>query len=465
MDFDVSTLGPCRKKVSVTISPDRIQEAFDKKYDEINDNVALPGFRRGRAPRRLLEKRFSDKLGDEVKEELVKAAMEQLVDDKKVEPLAAPEIDIEALELDPSSEMKFEFELVTKPEFETPKYAGLEVKVPPVEVTTEHEDNAIDDLRRRSATLENADTTVDDGDVLILDWEARDGDSIESQDTNVYYPFGRGVLAGFVVEGFDDQLRGKKVGAEATATVQVAADDPREELRGRELALTATLKEVKRYVLPEIDEAFLKQHDYDDADELRADMNKQLTRAMKRNQERDAETRLVDQIVDAVEIELPEEFVERELETWAQRKRMSLQVENVAEDEIAKAVDADADDAKSSIEQDMRKFFLLDRIADEEEIEATEADMSAAIQEMAMAYGRPFEEIAGSFRDPNRLSELRTMIRHRKARERMRTVAKIVEDASLAEPKKAAKKKAAKKKPAAKKKAAKKKAAKKKTAK
>ena len=379
------------------------------------------------------------------------------------------EIDLADLTVEPGKPIEFEFEMVTKPEFDTPTYKELEVKVPPIEVSDEEIDNGVDGLRRQKATLE----TVEDGevqadDILVIDWRAMDGDSVEARDDNAYHPWGRGVVAGFVAEDIDKQLEGKGVGAEAKATVQVAADDPREELRGRDLELQVTLKEIKRYVLPELDEAYLKELDYDDVDELRDDMKTRIRRAKERQRDSLAEHLLVDQLLDNVEINLPEHFVEQELEGWAQRQRLQMQMEQAEEGEIEKKIDAAREDTKAAIEKDMQRHFLLDRISKEEELDVSEAEMVQAIQEMAQAYGQPVEQIMQSFNDRGRLAELRAEIMHRKARALIRAAATQVEDPSMLDEKaetdggkkKAAKKKASKKKAAKKKKAAAKKSSK-----
>lgn len=464
MDFKVDTLGPCRKKIAITIPPERIGEEYDKKYGEINDSVAMPGFRPGRAPRKLLERRFSGKLGDEVKNDLIKAALEELFEKEKLEPLAPPDIDIEALELEPNEALEFDFELVTKPEFETPTYKDLEVKVPPVQVSTDEIDAAVENLLRRGATLESVDGgEVTDGDVLIVDWKALDGDSVEARDDNAYYPYGRGVIAGFVAEPIDEQLAGKKVGAEASATVRVSVDDPREELRDRELDLQVELKEIKRYALPPMDAKFLGKHDYDDEAEMREDMEKKISRAKARQRDGLAEGLLVDQLLDSIEINLPEDFVDREVENWSARKRMSLQMEKVEDEEISKQIEAARDDTKASIERDMQRHFLLERVADEEKLEVSEAEMMQAIEEIAAAYGHPVEQVIGQYRDQGRLAELQSQIRQRKAAEVMRLAAKLIDDPSMLDDDDAAPKSSSSKRPA--KKAAKKKSAKKKAAK
>jgi trigger factor len=481
MDFKVEPLGPCRKKVAVTIPAERVGEEYDKKYDEINEKVPLPGFRPGHAPRRLLEKRFATRLADEVKGDLVKAALEELFEDKSVQPLAPPEIEVDDLEVAPGQPLAFDFELVTKPEFETPTYKGLELKVPPVRVSDEEVDEAVDRLRRRSANLQTAEgAQVEEGDVLVVDWKAREGDSVEAHDENAYYPYGRGVLAGFVAPAIDEQLAGAKADARAQAEVEVAADDPREELRGRALQLEVHLKEVKRYVLPPVDEAFLKKHDFDDEAELREDTRKKLSRAKVRRRDAEAGRRLVEGLLDGVEISLPEDFVEKELAHWAVRKRVSLQMEQVEDEEISKRIEAARADTRSAIERDMQRHFLLERIAEEEGVTVGDADLMQAIQEIAMVYGHPVEQVAASFRDASRLAELQAEIRDRKAQTLVREAASLVEDEALedwapeagagpaakeAPPRKAGAKKAAAKKAPAKKAPAKKAPAKKAAAK
>ncbi len=429
MDVQVESLGPCRKKVAITLPPDRVREAFDKRYQEINESIVYPGFRKGHAPRRLLEKRFATSLGREVKEQLVEGAIKQILEEKKVDPIEAPHVDVEALELQPDAPFSFELELVVKPEFETPEYKGVALEVPRVEVAEAEIQAAVDAIRRRDAKLTTAGEgePLEKSDIAIVDWEAKDGESVVAHDQNVYYPLGRGVLAGFVVETLDAALLGKAPGAKAEATVHVAADDLREELRGKELHLEVELKEVKRYALPPVDEGFLKRHDYDDETEMRAELEKRIRRVKTRNRDQAGEARLLDQLVSGLDISLPEPFVERETERWARRLRMQLEVEGVPEEEIAKRVESGRTDAQAAVENDMRRWFLLDRIAEAEDVSVPESELAQAVQEIASVYQRPEEEVLASFRDGSGLLELETQIKHRKTRELLYREAKVTE--------------------------------------
>ncbi len=144
-----------------------------------------------------------------MKQKLVEAALERIVEEKKVDPLRAPDLDVEALELEPEKPFEFEFEVVTRPEFETPAYKGLEVEVPAVLVTDADVDKAIEGLRRSEAVLQTVDDAkVEEDDILVVDWKARDGDSVEAHDDNAYYLYGRGVLSGFVADGLDEPSKG-----------------------------------------------------------------------------------------------------------------------------------------------------------------------------------------------------------------------------------------------------------------
>jgi FKBP-type peptidyl-prolyl cis-trans isomerase (trigger factor) len=145
--------------------------------------------------------------------------------------------------------------------------------------------------------------------------------------------------------------------------------------------------------------------------------------------EQEAEERLVEQMLGAVPMSLPPDFVEREIESWAARRRMAAQMQGVAEEEVAKQIDAGRADAKTQIEHDMRRFFLLDRIAAAEGIEASKEEMMQAIEEIAASYGHPVEDVLATFRDQGRLAELRSQIRHRKVKEVVRKAASLVETA------------------------------------
>lgn len=433
MDFRIETLAPCRKKIAVTIPSERIRAEYDKQYGEINQSFALPGFRKGHAPKKLLERRFAARLVDDVKESLVRAALQELVRDQKVEPLQPPSIDLPALTLEPGKPLAFEFELTTRPEFATPTWKGLEMRVAPVVVTPGEVEAAVEALRRREARLETApEGVVGDEGVLVLEWKALEGDTVLAEDASAYHMLGRPTLAGFPAEEIDAGLRGRKAGATAEARVRAGDEDPREELRGKDLRLVVSLREVKRYVLPALDATFLSKHDYDDEAEMRKDMERQVQRGKTRERDRAAEEELVSALVAGVRFDLPKEIIDQELESWSRRRRAELEGEGLAGPALEAKVAEGAAGARAEIEADMRRFFVLDRIANEEGLEVPDAEVVQALQEVAAAYGRPVEEVLQAYRSGGRIEELRSTLRHRKVREAVRRAAHVVETAPAA---------------------------------
>jgi len=430
MEFHVETVGPCRAKVRVTVPEKRIREEFDRQYDEINKSVALPGFRPGKAPRRLLEARFSRKLSDEVKVKLVEAAFEELVEKKEVRPLAPPRIDPGGIAFDPAKPMEFEFEVLTRPDFALPAREGLEVKVPPIEVAPEDVDAAVERMRVADGTLVGSDDGVVRPDsVVVVDWKARAGDEELAAGENAYYRVGRGVLEGFVAPGLDEALGGKRSGEPVSVDARAAADDPRERVRGKDVTLAVEVKDVKRFRPADLDEAFLKAHDFDSVDELKSDVKRKIVRLRERERDRMAEDRLVDTLVEKAKIPLPEAVVEGEVERWLERRRVEAQAEGVDPAEVTKEAAATKDEVRGRVERDLRRHFLLERLAEADKVEVGDAEVFGAIEQMARDSGRPTAELVEAFRSSGRVDELRAHLRHRKVKETLRRGASLVEEA------------------------------------
>ncbi len=225
MDFRVEEIAPCRKKVTVTVPADRVKSEFDAQFGEINEKISLPGFRPGKAPRKLLESKFGPHVRDEVKGKLVEAGFKQAVEEKKVTPLGRPTLAENEVVVDPAKAFEFAFEVTTRPEFELPTWKGLEVKAPLVEVTDADVESGVDTLRMQQGTLEATTEPLVLGDVALVDWQVL-VDGVEAhREEGAYYRLGRGVLEGVLLEGADAALAGGKAGTTVTVRGRAAPDD------------------------------------------------------------------------------------------------------------------------------------------------------------------------------------------------------------------------------------------------
>ncbi len=433
MDFRVEEIAPCRKKVTVTVPADRVKSEFDAQFGEINEKISLPGFRPGKAPRKLLESKFGPHVRDEVKGKLVEAGFKQAVEEKKVTPLGRPTLAENEVVVDPAKAFEFAFEVTTRPEFELPTWKGLEVKAPLVEVTDADVESGVDTLRMQQGTLEATTEPLVLGDVALVDWQVL-VDGVEAhREEGAYYRLGRGVLEGVLLEGADAALAGGKAGTTVTVRGRAAPDDPRAALAGQEFDVRLEVKDAKRFVPAPLDEAFLKRHDFDDVDELRRDVRRRILRAKERERDRVAEERLTDGLVGQVSITLPAELVDGAVGGWAERKRIEAQEAGRAEEELTAELAADEAKVRAQVETDLRRHFVLDRIAEAEGLSVSEQELVGAVEQMARESGRSAGEVVQHFQeDPARLSELKTHLLHGKAREALRRAATLVEEAAPA---------------------------------
>jgi trigger factor protein len=285
MEFRVEEIAPCKKKVTITVPAERVKEEFDAQYREVNKAIAIPGFRPGHVPRKLLETRFGPKIADEVKHKIVERAYESLVKDKKLQPLSRPSVDVESTPVAADKPFEFGFEVVVRPEFTLPEWKGREVKVPEITVSDADVDAGVERLRASEGDLVPSEGAATADDVVVLTWSAKDGDTSLASGEGTYYRIGQGVLEGFLAEGLDAALVGSKSGDKAKVRGRAATDDTRPLLAGKEFDVWVEVTEVKRFEPAPLDAEFLKRHDYDDVDELRKDVRRKIARLKERGRE------------------------------------------------------------------------------------------------------------------------------------------------------------------------------------
>jgi trigger factor len=431
MEFRVEALAPCRKKVTITVPPEAVRKEIDGQYAEVNKQISLPGFRPGKAPRRILEARFGRHVAQEAKQKVVEAAFRRLVEEKRVDPLQQPEVDVNDVELDPAKAFEFSFEVTTKPEFELPAWKGREVKAPPVVVADAEIAKAVEQVLLMEGTLVTADGAIGEGSVAVVDWVATDGEAKLHEEASSYHRLGTDVLDGILVEGFDAKLVGAKAGDVILQEGKAAPDDPRPALAGKTFPLRVTVQEVKRFQPAALDEAYLKRHDFDDEAEFRADVAKRVRRAKERERDRLVEDRLVDGLLAGLSMELPAAIVDASIAEWTERRRVEALSEGRAEDDVTKELASGAGDIRSKVEADLRRHFVLERICEAEGIAVTEQELMGALEQIARDNRRTPAEVLEHFREqPARLGELRAHLRHEKARAELRKAAAVIDEAA-----------------------------------
>ena len=429
MEFRVEDLAPCRKKVTVTVPAERVRKEVDGQYAEVNKQVSLPGFRPGKAPRKLLESKFGTHIHGEVKQKIVEAAYKQLIDEKRIAPLTQPEVNVDAQALDPAKAFEFAFEVTTRPDFELPTWKGLEVKVPAGSVTDADIDSGVERLRLQEGSLVPSEGGAAADDVVVFDWKATEGDAVLHAEDSVYYRLGQGVLDGIAIDGLEAKILGAKAGDAFVLKGRAAPDDVRPAIAGKEFTIRLDVKEIKRFKPADLDAEFLKRHDFDDVEELRLDVSKKLHRLRDRERDRLAEERLLDGLVASVTFDLPAEIVDGSVADWTERQRAEAASEGRDADETARKLTAEKDQMRAKVESDLRRHFVLEKICEAENLTVSEQELVGAVEQIGRDNGRSASEVIEHFREqPDRLAELRAHLKHEKAREAIRKAAILVDE-------------------------------------
>ncbi|MGY1820899.1 trigger factor [Geodermatophilus sp. SYSU D00079] len=414
MKSTIEELGPTRVRMAIEVPWGDLDHAFGEVYKELGRQVRVPGFRPGKVPNRVLDQRIGRPVVlEQVVQHAIPEVYSEVVRENQVRVLGQP--DIEVTRLDDNDTLAFTAEVDVAPKVELPSLDELSVTVDDVEVTDEEIDQQISVMRERFAMLTAVDRAVQDGDFVSIDLEAKlNGEVLEDgSTTGMSYEVGTGSL----MEGLDDAVRG--LSADESKTFQTALlNGP----NSGELAdVTVTVRSVKTKELPELDDEFASTaSEFDTLEELREDVRTRLARTKVLQQGAQARDKLVEHLLEAVEVPIPENLVEREIE-WRNRT-MEGQLQQAGMDwdsflQMSGVEDREAYDAdqRKNIEEAVRTQFILDAIADAREITVDNEDLSAQIMAQAQRNRMSPEQYAQQLQQGGNIAEFVADVRRTKA--------------------------------------------------
>lgn len=385
MKTDVEELSPTRVRLSVEVSFEELKPSLDKAYKEVGRQARIPGFRPGKVPPRVIDMRIgrgavlTEAVNDALPEFYSKAVQEA-----EVFVLGQPEVEI--TQLDDGKELTFTAEVEVRPKFELPDFATLSVTVDNAEVSDEDVEEYLNNLRERFASLKTAQRAAEDGDYTTIDLSASvDGELVEdAQATGLSYQIGSGTM----LEGLDDALTGLSAGESTTFKSELAAGAAED----READVTVTVQAVKVKELPELDDDFAQlASEFDTLDELKADTRGQLERVKKLQQATQARDKAVEALVDAIDIPLPEKFVEHELQHAHENiDNQLVQMRMSKEDYLSSIEKTEEEFDANLVEQSQRSVkvsFVLDELARTENLSVNQGELSYFVADQAQRMG------------------------------------------------------------------------------
>jgi len=420
----IEELGPTRVRMAIEVAWGDLDHAFGEVYKELGKQVRVPGFRPGKVPNRVLDQRIGRPVVlEQVVQHAIPEVYSEVVRENQVRVLGQPEIEVTKLE--DNDTLEFTAEVDVAPQLELPALDELSVTVDDVEVTAEEIDQQITVMRERFGMLQSVERPAQDGDFVSIDLEAKLGDEVleDGSTTGMSYEVGSGNL----MEGLDDAVRG--LSAEESATFQTALlSGPNS---GETADVTVTVRSVKEKELPELDDDFAQTaSEFDTLDELREDVRTRLARTKVIQQGAQARDKLVEHLLEAVEVPMPENLVEREIE-WRNRAfEGELQQAGMDWDaflsmsgvESKEAYDADQ---RKNVEEAVRTQFILDAIADAREVTVDNDDLSAQIMAQAQRNRMSPEQYAQQLQQGGNIAEFVADVR------RTKTLAQLLEQTTI----------------------------------
>jgi len=427
---NIEQAGPCRKKVSIEIPEEKIKKITDEQYDSLRREAVVPGFRRGRAPRRLLEKRFGKDSAEQIKLKLIAEASDAALKDNKINYLREPDIDLEKIELPAGGPLKFEFELEVRPEFDLPKLEAIEVKKSKVEVSDKQLADEIEQLLKWSGMwTPRADGSVQADDQVLADVIIKiEGVEQEQKLDNIeIYVRPNGFVGAVPVEKLDEILVGEKTGRQKKFTIQVPKTYFRQELRGKSADIQIDIKDVKWLKPAELNVDFLKRFAVKD----KAELEKKVADSLHARAEQHARQEMAEQIykylLDKISFDLPVEIVAEQSTNLLQRQHINLLRQGLSKEQVEQQMDQLKAASDQQAKEQLRTFFIMDKVAEALDIKTTEEEINSYIAQLALQRGQRPERLKEAMARDGSLAQFATQVRDDKCIEKLLESAKITE--------------------------------------
>lgn len=423
MKSTVEKLSPTRVRINVEVPFTELEPEFDRAFKQLASQVRLPGFRPGKAPRKLLEARFGrEAMLDQVVNEALPGRYSEAVTSSDLRPIGQPDIEVTKKEY--GEDLEFTAEVDVRPEIDLPDLDALELTVDAIEISDEEVDAELQNLRARFGTLTGVDRAAEDGDFVSIDLSATvDGEDLpEAKTEGLSHEIGSGQL----IEGLDEAIIGLKEGETRVFTTKLAAGAH----AGEEAQVTVTVKSVKERELPEPDDEFAQlASEFDTIDELKNSLTEQLRNRKRVQQAELIRDKVLEALLDQVEVPLPENVVQAQVD-----EALHNAIHGLDHDEarFAEALEAQGgsrekfdEENRTNAEKAVSTQLLVDAIADKLDIQVGQDDITQRLMLMSQQYGMEPQQLLAALQENNQLAALFADVRRGLA------VAQVVEGATI----------------------------------
>ena len=396
MSVQVEKLEKNMAKLTIEVAPEELEKAIEGAYQKNKGKISIPGFRKGKVPRQMIERMYGKEVFyEDAVNALIPEAYEKAVDECEEEIVSSPKIEVEQVEA--GKPFIFTAEVALKPEVKLGKYKGVKVEKADTEVTDEEVDKEIDKERESNArNIDVTDRAVKDGDIVTLDFEGFvDGTAFEGG-KGENYPLTIG--SGTFIPGFEEQLVGAEIGKETEVNVTFPEDYQAEDLKGKAAVFKCTVKEIKEKELPTLDDEFASEvSEFETLAEYKADIRGRLEERKAKAAREAKEAAVIEEIIKDSDMEIPEAMIETQqrqmIDEFAQRIQMQGHTLEQYFQFTGASYDQMIEQVKPQAEKRIQSRLVLEAVAAAEKIEATEEDYEEELKSMAEAYQMEVDKV------------------------------------------------------------------------
>ena len=401
MSLQVEKLEKNMAKLTIEVPAEEFDAAIKNAYNKNKNKFSIPGFRKGKAPLAMLEKMYGAGIFyEDAANEVIDASYPKAAEESKEEIVSTPEIKVTQIEK--GKAFIYEATVALKPEVTLGEYKGIEVKKAEAVVTDEDVENELTAARKKNGRLIDVeDGTIEDGDNTIIDFTGYIDDKTFDGGAGTDYPLVIGSHS--FIEGFEDQLIGKKKGETCDVNVTFPAEYHADELAGKPAKFVVTIKEVKRNELPELNDEFASEvSDFDTLDEYKADIRKKLQEKKEQDAKVENENNVIEKVVENAQMELPQPMVDTQAREMVENYARRLQSQGLNINDYMKYTGMTPEklmeQMRPEAEKRIKTRLVLEKVVEVENVEVSDEKLDEQINEIAASYkleGAKLKEMMG----------------------------------------------------------------------
>jgi len=393
----------------IEVEAEQVDRAIDRAYRKLVKEVNIPGFRKGKAPRKILENFLgTEPLYKEALDFILQEVYTKAVEETKIEPIDRPQVNVEQFEEGKPLILKVNVEV--RPEVELGDYKGIKIEKPEVEVKEEDVQEYLETLQKRHARIVSvSDGTINNGDIAVIDYKGYiDGQTFAGGiASNVALEVGSGNF----IEGFEKQLVGARVGETRDVKVTFPEDYPDKNLAGKEAVFNVTIKEIKRKELLPLDDEFAKDiSEFNTLDELKQDIRNKLREKAEKKARQEIRNEVIKKVVENAKVNVPETLVERRIDAHIKRLSERLKAQGYTLEQYCEAAGTSEEELREKYRdqavESVKTDLVLEEIAMKENIKVTEDEVLEEIQQLAREYNESVEAVQKTLKLKDNLEAL-----------------------------------------------------------